>query len=81
MTNTGKVLVTGATGNIGSGLVPALPSAGVEVRALIRDESKAQPLLLPGYCWPPVWSGRMWSNHTEPTAMPATACFRLLGGR
>jgi len=43
-TNTGKVLVTGATGNTGSGLVPALRSAGVEVRALVRDEAKAQPL-------------------------------------
>jgi uncharacterized protein YbjT (DUF2867 family) len=44
MANAGKVLVTGATGNIGSGLVPALRSAGVDVRALVRDESKAQPL-------------------------------------
>lgn len=42
--NTGKVLVTGATGNTGSGLVPALRSAGVEVRALVRDEAKAQQL-------------------------------------
>jgi uncharacterized protein YbjT (DUF2867 family) len=39
-----KVLVTGATGNTGSGLVPALRDAGVEVRAFVRDESKAQPL-------------------------------------
>lgn len=44
MTNSGKVLVFGATGNIGSGLVPALRNAGVDVRAFIRDESKAQPL-------------------------------------
>jgi uncharacterized protein YbjT (DUF2867 family) len=44
MANGGKVLVTGATGNTGSGLVPALRSAGVEVRAFVRDESKAQPL-------------------------------------
>lgn len=44
MANTGKVLVTGATGNTGSGLVPALRSAGVDVRALVHDESKAQPL-------------------------------------
>jgi uncharacterized protein YbjT (DUF2867 family) len=44
MANTGKVLVTGATGNTGSGLVPALRSAGVDVRAFVRDESKAQPL-------------------------------------
>ena len=44
MANTGKVLVTGATGNVASGLIPALRSAGVEVRALVHDESKAQPL-------------------------------------
>lgn len=44
MANSGKVLVTGATGNTGSGLVPALRSAGVDVRAFVRDESKAQPL-------------------------------------
>ncbi|NKQ36003.1 MAG: SDR family oxidoreductase [Chloroflexi bacterium] len=44
MANTGKVLVTGATGNTGSGLVPALRNAGVEVRAFVRDEAKAQSL-------------------------------------
>jgi uncharacterized protein YbjT (DUF2867 family) len=44
MANTGKVLVTGATGNTGSGLVPALRSAGVDVRAFVRNASKAQPL-------------------------------------
>jgi len=44
MANVDKILVTGATGNTGSGLVPALRSAGVDVRAFVRDESKAQPL-------------------------------------
>jgi uncharacterized protein YbjT (DUF2867 family) len=44
MANAGKVLVTGATGNTGSGLVSALRSAGVEVRAFVRDEAKARPL-------------------------------------
>jgi uncharacterized protein YbjT (DUF2867 family) len=44
MANVSKVLVTGATGNTGSRLVPALRSAGVDVRAFVRDESKAQPL-------------------------------------
>ena len=39
-----KVLVTGATGNTGSGLVPALRNAGVEVRAFVRNAAKAQPL-------------------------------------
>lgn len=44
MPNSGKILVTGATGNLGSGLIPALRGAGAEVRALVRDESKAQAL-------------------------------------
>ncbi|MCW9095773.1 MAG: SDR family oxidoreductase [Ignavibacteriaceae bacterium] len=39
-----KVLVTGATGNTGSLLVPALLSAGVDVRILVRNEAKAKPL-------------------------------------
>lgn len=38
------VLVTGATGNVGSGLVPALQAAGVAVRALVRDAGKAATL-------------------------------------
>jgi uncharacterized protein YbjT (DUF2867 family) len=39
-----KVLVTGATGNTGSLLVPALLKAGVDVRVFVRDEAKAKPL-------------------------------------
>lgn len=38
------ILVTGATGNVASVLIPALRDAGQEVRALVRDESKAQSL-------------------------------------
>ena len=44
MATTGKVLITGATGNTGPGLVSALCAAGVDVRALVRDEAKAGPL-------------------------------------
>ncbi len=44
MTSTDKVLITGATGNIASGVIPALLSAGGDIRALVRDESKAQSL-------------------------------------
>lgn len=43
-----KVLVTGATGNVGSLLVPALVQSGVAVRALVRDEAKAEPLRYSG---------------------------------
>ena len=44
MSNTSTVLIVGATGNVGSTLVPLLRAAGVHVRALVRDEAKAQPL-------------------------------------
>ncbi len=40
----GKILVTGATGNVSSGLIPKLTAMGATVRALVRDESKAQGL-------------------------------------
>ena len=40
----GKILVTGATGNVGSGLIPELTAKGADVRALVRDASKAQGL-------------------------------------
>jgi uncharacterized protein YbjT (DUF2867 family) len=36
-----KVLVTGATGTIGSLVIPKLLEAGVEVQALVRNEEKA----------------------------------------
>ncbi len=36
--------MTGATGNVGSGLIPALLEKGVSVRALVRDESKVRGL-------------------------------------
>ena len=40
----GKILVTGATGNVSSGLILNLTAMGANVRALVRDESKAQGL-------------------------------------
>ncbi len=42
MTNT--ILLTGATGNIGSGLVPSLIAKGATIRALVREPSKASVL-------------------------------------
>ena len=44
MADAGSVLVVGATGNVGSILVPRLQSAGVSVRALVRDAAKSQAL-------------------------------------
>lgn len=40
-----KILVTGATGKVGSRLVPRLIAKGHEVRILVRDQSKAQALI------------------------------------
>ena len=40
----GKILVTGATGNVGGAVITNLVSMGAAVRALVRDESKAQGL-------------------------------------
>ena len=40
----GKILVTGATGNTGSQIVAQLKQTGADVRALVRDESKAASL-------------------------------------
>ncbi|NRQ31371.1 NAD(P)H-binding protein [Nonomuraea sp. NN258] len=37
-----KILVTGATGNVGRHVVTELAEAGIEVRALVRDPSKAR---------------------------------------
>jgi uncharacterized protein YbjT (DUF2867 family) len=44
MANMDKVLIIGATGNVGSGVTQGLRGAGVEVRVLVRDEAKAQAL-------------------------------------
>lgn len=48
MTNSGKILVLGPTGNVGSALTPRLTAMGADVRVLVRDEpseaSKAQAL-------------------------------------
>ena len=44
MKTDGKILVSGASGNVGSSLLEHLVAAGVEVRALTHDESKAPAL-------------------------------------
>lgn len=44
MSNRLKVLITGATGNTGTLLVPELLRTNVDVRVLIRDEKKAKSL-------------------------------------
>ena len=44
MTHTGKVLVTGATGNVGSAVLDNLVTTDLSLRALIHDESKARTM-------------------------------------
>ncbi len=36
----GKILVTGATGNVGCVLISNLTGLGADVRALVRDENQ-----------------------------------------
>ena len=40
------ILVTGATGNVASVLIPTLLQSGQQVQALVHDEAKAQGLRL-----------------------------------
>jgi uncharacterized protein YbjT (DUF2867 family) len=44
MANTGKILISGATGNVGSAVLANLGSADVDLRVLTHDESKAQAM-------------------------------------
>src|SRR6266487_2732098 len=44
MSDTGKILVTGATGNNGSTMIQNLIAIGADIRALVHTESKAQGL-------------------------------------
>jgi len=44
MADTGKFLVTGATGKVGSSLLKHLDTANTDLRVLVHDESKAQSL-------------------------------------
>ena len=65
MTETGIVLVTGATGYVGGRLVPRLLAAGYRVRLLVRDPARLQ--------------GRAWTTQVDvvrgdvlhPTTLPA----------
>ena len=43
MTSSGKILVLGPSGNVGSALMPRLTAMGADVRALVRDESLESP--------------------------------------
>jgi len=44
MSDNGKILVTGATGNVSSAVIANLVDRGANVRGLVRDESKGQSL-------------------------------------
>ena len=58
------ILITGATGTVGSEVVKRLSAAGVQVRAVTRDPGKADILRLPqvdvvkGDFGPPVVNGQ-----------------------
>ena len=49
MTDSGKILVTGATGNVGSALLGYLNTTDADLRALTHDESKAHKLRERGF--------------------------------
>lgn len=44
MTDTGKVLITGVTGNIGSAVLDNFGTTDLDLRALVHDESKARTM-------------------------------------
>ena len=48
MSNTDLIMVSGATGNTGSGVASSLLAQGWPVRALVRDEAKAAGLRAQG---------------------------------
>ena len=62
MVKTGKILITGATGNVGGALLDRLGAADVDLRALTRDEAKARSLRERGVeaPSPTSWSRRPW---------------------
>ena len=61
-----KILVTGATGKIGSRFVPRLLAKGHEISILVRDVEKASPLAQLGA---KVVVGDLFSAETLPTAV------------
>mmetsp|Transcript_43663 Transcript_43663/g.111614 ORF Transcript_43663/g.111614 Transcript_43663/m.111614 type:complete len:297 (+) Transcript_43663:199-1089(+) len=65
----GPVLVTGATGATGSLTYKALKEAGVEVRGLVRNVTKAQELLPCGECGPE--DGIFVGDVTDPDTLTA----------
>ena len=44
MADTGKIFITGTTGNVGSAVLDNLATTDVNLRALAHDEAKAQSL-------------------------------------
>src|SRR5690349_2648840 len=58
-----KILVTGATGNVGKHVVSQLAEAGLDVRALARDPGRAaRPVeTVPAGTWPAgTWPAGTW---------------------
>jgi nucleoside-diphosphate-sugar epimerase len=61
-----KILVTGATGKVGSRFVPRLLARGYDVSILVRDASKAAALVAPGA---KAVTGDLYSPDTLPPAV------------
>lgn len=75
MVDTPTVLVTGATGRVGSALLRRLVHAGVAVRALARDESKKESLVAQGI---EAVSGDFLQPQTLPPVLDSVTAIFLL---
>lgn len=69
-----KILLTGATGFVGSALVPKLIAAGHEVAALVRNAERAQRIL------PAQVAALTWEAESEAAAMEGAGALIHLAG-
>ena len=65
-----KILITGATGKVGSRLVPRMLAKGHEVHILVRDAAKASALVNRGAM---IITGDLFQTNTLPPAVSKMA--------